>query len=339
MTPTVGIVLVNYNGLADTQQCLQSLAEIDYPRCFPVVVDNASQQDPTHVVANAFPGCHVIRRPANGGWAGGNNTGIRFCLERHADYVILLNNDTRVDPSLVDRLVIAAESNRGFGILGPVIRDFDPPWNIQTEACMFDRPDRPEFFQRVHVPLTGGEPTVVRETDIVNGCCMMFAAPVIRKIGFIDERFFLVHEESDFCLRARKAGFRCGVISEAMVWHKGSQTFRRSGLGTQRYYDARNLLLLLSKHAYLPGPRRGRLAWPLRYLKYVYARYEMSTLAGDSETAAAVLEGVCDALLRRFGPRRDAPRPGMGVLKSLFDFRLRMKTPPAIVADPTGAAA
>lgn len=339
MTPTVGIVLINHNGLADTRNCLRSLAGIDYSRYFPLVVDNASSDDPTELLQSEFPGCQVIRRDVNGGWAGGSNAGIRACRERRADYVILLNNDTRVDPGLATRLVKAVESNRGYGILGPVIRHYDPPGDIQTEGCMFNRPNQPELFQRRTVPLAKGERPSITQVDIVNGCCMMIAAPVFRKIGLIDERFFLVHEESDFCLRARNAGFRCGVIGEALVWHKGSQSFRRSGLRAQRYYDARNLLLLLSKHGYRPGPRRGQAASLVQYLKYAYARYEMERASGCDDAATAVLEGVCDALLRRYGPHRDGRRPGLAILKAIFDFRLgRPRTASPPMQEPEAAA-
>src|SRR5437764_748752 len=79
------------------------------------------------------------------------------------------------------------------------------------------------------------------EVDIVNGCCMMVRAEVFARVGLVDERFFLVHEESDLCLRARRAGFRCGVFGEALVWHKGSSAFARTGKRLQRYYDTRNL--------------------------------------------------------------------------------------------------
>lgn len=324
MIPTVGVVLVNYNGLADTRECLHSLAQIRSSRWFPVVVDNASSENSMAIEAE-FLGCPVIRQSVNRGWAGGNNVGIRHCLDRQADYIILLNNDTRVDPLLIDRLVRAVDAHHGFGILGPVIRNFDPPYDIQTEGCTFNAPERPEFFQRRPVPLKVCDIPAVTEVDIVNGCCLMLSSAVIRKIGLIDERFFLVHEESDYCLRARRAGFRCGIIGEALVWHKGSQSFRRAGLRTQRYYDSRNLFLLLSKHGYLPGPRRGLMNSLWRYLKYAYARYEYERDAGIEDSAQAVLEGVCDALQRRFGAYRARRRPGMRLLRTLFDWRRRSR--------------
>src|SRR5262249_25868369 len=87
------------------------------------------------------------------------------------------------------------------------------------------------------------------------------------------------------------------------------------------YYDARNLLLLLSKHGYLPGPRRGRLRSLLLYLKYAYARYELERDAGCDDAAKAVLEGVCDATTRHFGPYRQRSRPMLPFLRRLFEFR------------------
>jgi GT2 family glycosyltransferase len=321
MTPTVGVVLVNFNGLADTRQCLRSLAALTYPRWFPVVVDNASRDDPTPILANEFPGCPVLRNSANGGWAGVVAAGIRFALDHRADHVVLLNNDTSVAPSLLDRLVAAAESHRGHGALGPVIRHFDPPHDVQTDGCVFNAPGRPEFFQRRPVPLTESDPPAVTDVDIVNGCCLMTSAAVLRKVGPIDERYFLVHEESDFCLRVRRAGLRCGVLGEALVWHKGSQSFRRSGLRVQRYYDARNLLLLLCQHGYLPDPRRGRLRSLIEYAKYAYARYEAEADAGCVDAADAVLEGVCDALSRHYGPHRPGPRLLLPLLRQVFEFR------------------
>lgn len=321
MTPTVGVVLLNFNGLTDTRECLRSLAQVTYPRWFPVVVDNASTHDPRPDLARDFPGCDVIRLSSNRGWAGGNNVGIRHCLRRHADFIVLLNNDTTVAPNLLDRLVLAAQARREFGVLGPVIRDFDPPCRVQTEGCDFNRPERPEFFQRVAVPLEPIEIPSIVDVDIVNGCCLMASSRVFRKVGWIDERFFLVHEESDFCLRARRAGFRCGVIGEALVWHKGSQTFRRTGLRHQRYFDARNLLLLLTKHGRLPGTRRGPWRSLVSYLKYAYARWEMEMDAGCPDAADAVIEGIVDAIRRRFGPPQGGPSWAGECLKRLFCWR------------------
>ncbi|MBY0229822.1 MAG: glycosyltransferase family 2 protein, partial [Gemmataceae bacterium] len=241
------IVLVDFDGLADTRKCLASLHG-QAGECRVVVVDNASREVVAPVLAPEFPWAHYLRNGVNGGWAGGNNVGIRFALERGAGLVVLLNNDTTVSPGFASRLRAAADAHPAFGVLGPVIYYMDEPAKVMTDGTLFNRPEEKGFFQRLPVPVAPAEPPPVAEVDIVNGCCMAIRREVFQRIGLIDERFFLIHEESDFCLRARRAGWRSGVIGEGLVWHKGSSSFKRSGRGWQRYYDARNLLLLLRNH-------------------------------------------------------------------------------------------
>ena len=325
MTRKVAIVVVNYNGLADTQRCLRSLRAIATPGVFTVVVDNASAEDPRPILQPEFPECRYVRNPRNEGWAGGNNSGICVALEQGAEWVLLLNNDTEADPRLVERLLEAAAAHSDYGVLGPVINFLEEPDTLMTDGCVFNEAGYDGFFQRKPVPVTPKGLSQVTEVDIVNGCCMMIAAPVFRRIGLVDERFFLIHEESDFCLRARRAGFRCGVLGEVLVWHKGSSSFKRTGRQIQRYYDARNLYLLLRKHA--SDSKRARGPWPSRltYLKYVYYRYSIEQENGQPEAADAVLRGVLDALTGRYGPASMTARPGLGVLRKLFELVRRRR--------------
>lgn len=315
--PNVWIVLVNFNGTADTRACLRSLAG---QAADVVVVDNASVPDPTADLRAEFPHVHVVRSEVNGGWAGGNNLGLRFALARGADLVVLLNNDTVASPDLVAQLAATAAAYPEFGILGPVIRFLDPPCEVQTDGVVFNRPDRPGFFQRHPVPLdTAAVPPVppVTEVDIVNGCCLMVRRQVVERIGLVDEDFFLIHEESDFCLRAQRAGFRNGVLAEALVWHKGSSSFKREGKRLQRYFDARNLVKLLARHGNRRGSR-GKLRSFGHHLRYAWHRYSAEREGGFRESADAVVEGLYDGVTGGYGPYRRRPRPGVGVLRSAF---------------------
>jgi GT2 family glycosyltransferase len=324
----VAIVIVNFNGTADTLKCLESLQKLEYHRCLTIVVENGSSPDASAEIAAAHPWAKVIRREENGGWAGGNNEGIRYALEQGVEQVILLNNDTTVAANLVDRLLAAAKHESDYGVLGPVICFMDEPSVVMTDGCDFNGPDQAGFFHRRPVPLAPAEVPEVTDVDIVNGCCMMIATPVFRRIGLIDERFFLIHEESDFCLRARQAGFRCGVIGEPLVWHKGSSTFKRTSNGLQRYYDARNLYLLLRKHRLAHHRGRGLLGSWLEYLRYIYYRYAIEREHGQDEAADAVVRGLCDALAGRYGPLVPGRRAALPVLRGLFEFgrntRLRL---------------
>jgi GT2 family glycosyltransferase len=311
------IVVVNYNGLEDTRRCLRSLAGLS-PAVSVVLVDNASDVDPTPELNREFPRCEFVRNPVNGGWAGGNNTGARFALGRGAANVVLLNNDTVVAADFSARLQVAVAAYPDYGILGPVIRYLDPPHDVMTDGVVFNAQAQPGFFQRKAVPLVDADVPAVTEVDIVNGCCMLVRSEVFARVGLIDERFFLVHEESDLCLRAQRAGFKLGVLGEALVWHKGSSAFARTGKRLQRYYDTRNLCLLLGKHAARPrgrGPARSR--W--EFLKYSYYRYAIERDAGHVDAADAVLEGLCDAVTRYFGPYAARRRSLLPLLRRVFE--------------------
>ena len=315
--PTVWIVLVDYNGLDDTRKCLTSLAALADPARV-VVVDNAGKQDVAAELRPGFSWADFVRAPANGGWAGGNNVGLRHALARGADWVVLLNNDTVASPHLVGRLAAAAAAHPAYGVLGPVIRFLAPPHEVQTDGVVFNRPDRPGFFQRHPVPLASTDPPTVAPVDIVNGCCLCVRADVVKRIGFIDERFFLIHEESDFCLRSQRAGFGNGVIAEPLVWHKGSSTFKREGSKLQRYFDARNIPRLLLKHGGGNGRRRSPAAWG-HFLRYAYHRYALERENGFDGPANAVVDGLYDAATRRFGGYRPpGGRLGIGLVRALF---------------------
>ena len=324
MAANVWIVLVNYNGLSDTRLCLHSLTALTHSASI-IVVDNASLDDPFPTLAAEFPEVHRIAAGVNGGWAGGNNVGLRFALAHGADLVILLNNDTTVSPDLVTRLLAAAESHPEFGILGPVIRFMAPPCEVQTEGVVFNRPGQPGFFQRLPVPLRTTDPPTVEEVDIVNGCCLMVRRAVVERIGLIDEKFFLIHEESDFCLRAQRAGWKNGVLAESLVWHKGSSSFQREGKRLQRYFDARNLVRLLVKHGHQRGRRPLFVGLGL-HLRYVYHRYAIERDSGFAFSADGVLDGLYDAYRGRYGPYQQESRSGIGVLRRLFDFLWRQRT-------------
>jgi GT2 family glycosyltransferase len=323
--PSLWLVILNYNGLEDTRKCLASLKAVDYPQLSILVVDNASIRDPIPALRAEFPCVRYLRNPVNGGYAGGNNSGIVFALDHGADLVVLLNNDTVVTSDFARRLANAASSHPGFGILGPVINFMDEPDQVMTDGCIFNVPNRPGFFQRKTVPLARRETPAVTEVDIVNGCCMTVRAEVFRRIGLIDERFFLIHEESDFCLRTRQAGFLCGVLGETLVWHKGSSSFKRSGKRLQRYYDTRNLYLLLRKHQATHRCARGSWQSRLEYVKYAYYRYAIEQEEGHGDSAAAVLEGLCDAMVGRYGPFAPGRRPAVPVLRGVFDFYRRWR--------------
>jgi GT2 family glycosyltransferase len=119
--PKVGVVVLNWNGKEDTLACLESLASVTYPAFEIYVVDNGYSDGSVPVVRSRFPNSTVIENGRNLGFAGGNNVGIRYALERGADYVLILNNDTLVAPDLLDRMMGAALRESDVGVVGAKI--------------------------------------------------------------------------------------------------------------------------------------------------------------------------------------------------------------------------
>jgi GT2 family glycosyltransferase len=317
--PLVALVVLSYNGLEDTRKCLRSLVPAMRPYATTFLVDNGSTDGTDAAVAQEFPWARGGRREQKEGPVGGNNAGIRAALELGAEWILLLNNDTIVDPALLDRLMDAARAHPEYAILGPVIKFMDDPDVVMTDATIFNRPDPRGFFVRVPVPVTRSAPPAVIECDLVNGCALMIRADMVRRIGPFDERFFMYHDEADLCLRSLEAGGRNGVIDHALVWHKGSATSQGAGKPSVRYFDARNLLFLLRKHHWSTQRGRGRLAGAKAYGLYMYDWYCHLREQGNDAAATAVLEGMCDGLAGVTGLKVSRRRRLLPVLRRGFD--------------------
>lgn len=243
MKPRIAVIVLTYNGIADTLACLQSLAQMVYPgACYDVVVvDNASTDGTPAQVRAAFPNTIVIENKANLGFAAGNNVGLRYAQTHGYDYALLLNNDTEVAPDLLDRLVEAAESDERIAAVGPIIYYHAAPNRIWSAGGSID-------WQRGICRMRGEEEDCgqypARIVDFVTGCAMLIRITALSRIGLLDERFFMYFEETEWCVRASRAGYVCYFTPAARVWHKIplNARFDREYLA---YYMTRNRLLFL----------------------------------------------------------------------------------------------
>jgi GT2 family glycosyltransferase len=318
--PSVAIVVLNWNGLADTLACLRSLRDLRYAGRRIVVVDNGSTDGSVAGLRSAATSreFELIETDRNLGYAGGNNVGIRHALKHGADFVLVLNNDTTVDPMLLDELLGAADRHPKAGCFGPWIFYMHDP-----ERLWFARAAWSSRFASFNWPgknrLASEVPGEAVGTDYVCGAALFFRASVARQIGFLDERFFLVYEESDWCYRARRAGFECLTVPAARVWHKVGTSFGSEDSPLRTYFSTRNKLLWAEKNAtrrelfrvlrgairrLLPGvdldrrtgiPAHKALLWACNG----FVR-ECSRKLHDSQEAAH-RQGVLDYVFRRFG--------------------------------------
>lgn len=292
----VSIVILNWNGLSDTLECLESVSRIDYPNYEVIVVDNGSTDGSPEAINRAFPHVTLIRNERNLGFADGNNVGIMHALKNDSDYVLLLNNDTVVDAGLLDEFMTVARSHPLAGIFGAKIYFFSDPdriwfaggrWNMRQGHCLhlgWGEEDDGRKYE------------LVEEVDYVSGCCIFFGAKVARRIGLLDSRFFLTFEDTDWCYRARMAKIKCLFVPRAKVWHKVSTSFGGKS-EVYIYYFTRNRLLWAERDLRL-------FQRVFVYLAIARELYYYSLRMQWPENKAEVrarLVGLRDYLLRRFG--------------------------------------
>ncbi|OGZ32266.1 MAG: hypothetical protein A2646_01595 [Candidatus Portnoybacteria bacterium RIFCSPHIGHO2_02_FULL_39_12] len=244
--PKVFIIILHWNNLADTLECLESLEKIDYPNYQVVVIDNGSSKK--FPISNfQFPiKLEVIYNEENLGFAGGNNVGIKYALKQGADYVLLLNNDTVVDEEFLKELVKAGESDKKIGLLGSKIYFYDEPKRIWFAGGKIS----PFLIKGAHLGLNeidNGQYNRIRNVDYITGCCLLIKRKAIEKIGLLDEDYFLYYEDADWSWRAQKAGYQCVFAPQAKIWHKCSRG-AQEGSPSYIYYHLRNSLLLIQKN-------------------------------------------------------------------------------------------
>lgn len=219
-SPKVFVIILNYNGKDTIKACLDSVYKSDYPDFEVVIVDNASRDGSFELAKNYFSRAHFILNEKNTGFAAGNNMAVRFALEKFADYIFLLNNDATVEKDTISKLVNEAEKSKRGGIFSPIIYDKNGNiWFAGGKIKWLKMRAIHEFLDRTNRTNKADETNRAHETDFVSGCAMLIKKEVFREIGLLDEKYFLYYEDADFCLLARKKGFKCMVVSGARATH------------------------------------------------------------------------------------------------------------------------
>ncbi|MGD9099972.1 MAG: glycosyltransferase family 2 protein [Anaerolineae bacterium] len=293
--PLVYLVTLNWNRLDDTLAFLASVEQLTYARYRVLVVDNASTDGSRGAIAARFPDVEQLLNARNLGFAAGANAGLCYALERGADWVWLVNNDTHVAPDALDLLVDAATACDA-GLASPMILYTADPGRIwSVGACR----------SQVTLEITGcrrGQrdttlPPSPFEVDFVTACGMLMQRECLERVGLFDERFFMYYEDSDYCLRARAAGYRLLVAPQARMWHRVAASIGGCDSPGERYHMALSSARFFRKHV---RGRRWLIVAPYR------AGSALKTLArllaaGRRGAAWACLRGWRDGYLSSKG--------------------------------------
>lgn len=247
MSPSVYIIILNWNTPSDTIECLNSLDKVDYDNFKVIVIDNGSTDDSVERISSAHPDIILIKNQENLGFTEGNNIGIRFALEKGADYVFILNNDTTVNRDVLKELVYAAENEDSVGILAPKTYYYDEPDIINscgTDVNWFKlRPNLGDCGKK-----DNGQFESILERGLFPGSALFLTRAAMEGIGFFDKSFFIFHEDTDLCLRSKSKGYRNLLVPKAVIYHKTQRSMRKYSFLVS-YYSIRNFLCVAKRYA------------------------------------------------------------------------------------------
>jgi len=282
----VYIILLNWNGWKDTCQCLESVLHSDYPNFRVIVCDNQSTDGSMQKIKDWVEGKLIIdekinekleslisppikkplayvqytraeaeeggknddeniplvliRNDSNAGYSGGNNVGIRYALQKNADYIWLLNNDTVITNTTLKELVYRVQSGENLGLVGTLIYYASEPSKIQAYGGG-------KIMKVLGVDRFVYSPGVL---DYVSGTSLFIKREVIEQVGLLDEKFFFYWEDADYSRRVLEKGWKLGVASNAIVYHKFSASVGGQSLKS-------DLFKVASLTRYFKKPQRG----------------------------------------------------------------------------------
>jgi GT2 family glycosyltransferase len=210
----VVIVLV-YNGMRWLDACLGSLLKTRYPNLEIVAVDNVSKDQSVEYIRQYFPQVSVIQNRRNQGTAEGNNVGMRYALNRGAQYIALLNQDTKVDPQWLASLIALCEKNPSLGLVSSMQMNYE---GTDIDANVKKALDRTTY----DADAAQGKLQEYYEVSSIIGACMVFKREVLLRVGLFDPDYFMYTEETDLCRRAIYHGYKIGYATNSQIYHHHS---------------------------------------------------------------------------------------------------------------------
>jgi GT2 family glycosyltransferase len=254
--PFVCVVMPNWNGKDDTLECLDSLRKLNYPkgRMEIIVVDNGSKDGSPECIKEIFSAMKqdgysslkLIELPENMGAPAAINKGIKNAQPDY-DYIFKIDNDIVMDRECLISLIKVMETDLKIGIAGGKVYQYGSEYLIQSAGADIN------LWLGTTPPRGDGEVDhhqydKIDEVDYVCGAGMMVKSLVIREIGLLDQAYFVYYDETDWSLRANRAGFKVVFVPDAIMWHKRSATTLKIS-GFVLYHMNRSRTILERKHA------------------------------------------------------------------------------------------
>lgn len=238
----VAVILINYNGLEDTLECIESIKKNDMEVDI-IVVDNASKVDEGKIIKERYSFVKIIRSDKNLGFSGGNNLAIKYALENNFEYVMLLNNDTIIKSNMISELLKNANENT---IAVPKMYYYDDKNIIWYDGGYISKVKGSSNHDNMNK--IDNNYSKNRNCTFATGCCILIHVNILMKIGLLNENYFMYCEDTEYCLRALKNNIKILYIPTAQLWHKVSRSTGGSYSNFATYYMTRNRFIYLKEY-------------------------------------------------------------------------------------------
>lgn len=244
---SVGVIILNWNGLELTDRCLASLRKQTYGNFLTIVVDNGSTDGSVDWLRKQKD-IELIENRVNAGFAKAVNQGINKALERGCEYVISLNNDTTLDPDWLRALASYMDRHPTIGFAQGANLQADKPDLFDSSGIYLERGFIPNQRALGQLDAMTAMPAIGP-----NAAGALYRAEMLRAVqqkngDYFDSRFFAYVEDVDFDLRCTLRGYEFAFVPEAKLYHVGSATGNRIAK-KKMYWGARNLVWLVYKNA------------------------------------------------------------------------------------------
>lgn len=307
--PYVVAVILNWNNYADSAECLRSLRGLRYEDMDIVLVDNGSTDGSGDQLELEFPEIEIIRIDDNIGFGAGNNLGIREALNRGAEYVWVLNNDTLVqNKDLLNGLVDTMESKKEIGVLSPRLMMYPKKNEVWFEKGFIDWRSgnaghehfRPWFIDwRFRLDTSdSNQMSPSRKTadnliysDYIPFCSVLVRSEIFNNVSLYPERYFLYYGDVDYCVRITRNGYSLAVDPELNMYHKVSSSSGNIRSPMHLYYLARNRLLFYDRFS-----DRFKSSTYLFYGWWLFVNIIYLLYRGDKKGLQALGFGVLDGI-------------------------------------------
>jgi GT2 family glycosyltransferase len=291
-----GIIIINWNGIRDTIECLESLSCADGEKEI-FVIDNASSNEEAKKIQSLFPNISVLALDNNYGFSYANNRGIELALSHKCDAVLILNNDTTVTKNFLDKLIRTFQNDPSIGIVTPKILFYGTHKVWAAGGKMYY-----PFARGINIGENQNETAVtgVTHPDFISGCCMLIPAAVITSIRF-EEKYFLYFEDTDLSFRIKNAGYSLTYCPESLIYHKSGQSSGPLLSYRRMYYLSRNKLLFVKSCFTYSQKIIFWICFPWQTL-FMFGYFILINFSKSGVLIRAWIHGIIDYFENKFGP-------------------------------------